>query len=135
MGVGCFDIAEIITHLLGQTEVREEIREVEGNPGAIPSVLGRHLDSEKRELWRAEAETMPPGVMRHFGQAVSDAVREDLTFRFEGTPPDDVMGSMRDRVIEVSYRYSETEIVARMSHTMRHPTWLPELRAADLAEV
>ncbi len=134
MGGGCFDIAEIITHLLGQSEVREAVGAAR-DEWEVVSALSERLDAPARATWDAEAAVMPRGIMRQFGQAVSDAVREDLTFRFEGTPPDDVMGSMRERVIEVSFRYSETEIVARMSHTMRHPTWLPELRTADLVEV
>ena len=134
MGGGCFDIAQIITQLVGQADVREAVGAAR-DEWEVLGVISDHLNPAEREIWDAEAVALPPGITRQFGQVMSDAVRENLTFRFEGTPPDDVMGSMRERVIEITFRYSETEIVATLTHTMRHPTWLPELRAADLVEV
>ena len=134
MGGACFDLAEIITQIFGLADVRKAVGAAR-DEWEVLAVVSDHLNPAEREIWEAEAAALPQGITRQFGQVMSDAVRENLTFRFEGTPPDDVMGTMRERVIEVTFRYSETEIVATLTHTMRHPTWLPEVRVADLVEV
>ncbi len=131
MGGGCIEIAEIITHLIGRNDVQEAVHYVDGRPEAMVALIGSHLDDPERSIWQAEAASMPPGIMRQFAQAITDAVTHGLEFRFDNTPPDDVMGFARERAVEIRFRYTETAIIASIAHTSRHPSWLP---AVDLKE-
>ena len=134
MGFGCLEIAEIITHLIGRKDVQEAVHYVDGRPEAMVALIGSHLDAPERALWQAEAASMPPGIMRQFAQAITDAVAHDLEFRFENTPPDDVLGFARERAVEIRFRYTETAIVASIAHTTRHPRWLPAVELPVTSE-
>ena len=89
MGGACFDIAEIITQIFGQADVRKAVGAAR-DEWEVLGVISDHLNPAEREIWDAEAAALPRGIPRQFGQVMSDAVRENLTFRFEGTPPDEL---------------------------------------------
>ncbi|HJN93143.1 MAG TPA: hypothetical protein QGF05_10545 [Dehalococcoidia bacterium] len=128
MTIPCFDIAEIISAFFMEDDFRVEA----ARPATdISALISTRLDAETREQWDLKRATMPNGVMRQFEQAMRDAAQHELGFRFENMPPDDVRGFARERAIEVSFRYSETEIVARIAQTRRHPS---HLRGNALAE-
>ena len=130
MAIPCFDIAEIISAFFAEDDFRVQAAAPETDLSAL---ISDRLDAGLRAQWDLERATMPNGVMRQFEQAMRDAAQHDLDFRFENVPPDDVRGFARERAIEVSFRYSETEIVARIAHTRRHPSYLPSPRLAEAA--
>ena len=125
MGHACLEIAEVITSLFELESFQDGLRTALSGDAAL-DLVGQSLTEPDRAIWNAERDAMPPGVMPQFAHALRTAAENGLAFRFESTPPDDVMGFARDRAIDVSFRYSETEIVARIAHTTRHPSWLAD---------
>ena len=124
----CFDIGEIISRFFMDATFKEKASQDDTD---IAALISAQLDSEHRAIWDDERATMPAGVIDQLGHAIRTAAQNDLAFRFTNTPPDDVMGFARDRAIEVSFRYTETEIVARIAHTRRHPSWLLTARVEE----
>ncbi len=128
MSSPCFDIVEIITRFFADATFREQASLPDTDIGAL---ISAQLDDQHRAIWDDERATMPAGVIDQLGNAMRTAAQNDLGFRFTNTPPDDVMGFARDRAIEVSFRYTETEVVARIAHTRRHPSWLLTARVEE----
>ncbi len=125
MGTPCLEIAEIVTSFMSKEEFRDALRRGLSDREVL-ELIAERLPADRASLWQAEIDTMPPGVMPQFAQAIRTAAENSLAFSFVNTPPDDVMGFARDRAIDVSFRYTETEIVARIAHTNRHPSWLAD---------
>jgi hypothetical protein len=134
MGHACLEVAEIISSFFMRSDgVREELAASSTNEELLTR-LGGCLPAAEAAAWSAERASMPTGVMDQFAQAIRTAVAHDLAFVFTNVPPDDVMGFARERAIEVSFRYTETSVVARIAHTRRHPSYLPA-PTTDLASI
>ena len=125
MGHGCYELAEIITHLIGQLEWQDAIRRTGGDSERILDAITAALPESEGAVWSAEVEAMPSAAMHQFAQALFTAAEHTLEFEFVNVMPDDVMGFTRDHVLEIGFRYEETKITAWIAHTTRHPSWLP----------
>ena len=68
MGGACFDIAEIITQIFGQADVRQAVGAAH-DEWEVLGVIGDHLDPAVRATWDAEAAVMPRGSCASSGRS------------------------------------------------------------------
>ena len=84
------------------------------------------LSPRMRETIELQAAGMPAPVMRAFAGLMALAAEHGLEFRVESARPEPVVEFVRYRRIRCTFDIEEERIVARLQHTLRHPSWLPE---------
>ena len=77
---------------------------------------------------------MPMGVWNAIGEMVATAADNNVTFRFQSVAPDNVMDFARKRRMRFTFDVEDEAIVVTLQHTLRHPSWLPEVVLPEQAE-
>ena len=124
----CIELSDEVTAAVQEAKRTGLLERALGERATIAWELVRAgLDPDGRMLFDAEAEGLPAGTLRAISELIVAASDHGLAFRFESAAPDGVMEFARKRRIRFTFDLEEDRVNIRLQHTMRHPSWLPEV--------
>ncbi len=130
----CIDLSDGVTAAVQEAKRGGLLEGAVGDRAAVAWGLVRDgLDQDGRALFDAEAEGLPDGLLRAMSDLIVTASDHGLAFRFESAPPDGVMEFARKRRIRCTFDLEEDRVNIRLQHTLRHPSWLPEVVMPETA--
>ena len=90
-------------------------------------LVRRSLTAEDRALFDAEANSLPEPVLTAVAELLVIASDNEISFEFISAPPGNVTEYARRRRVRMTFDIEDGGIKATMQHTLRHPSWLPEV--------
>ncbi len=124
----CVNLTDEITNAAKAVDQAGLLAEMDGDRGAVALELVRQsLSSDDRALFDAEANSLPEPILDAVANLLVIASDNDLSFEFISAAPENVMDYARNRRVRMTFDIEDGGIKATMQHTLRHPSWLPEV--------
>lgn len=137
MGIfACLRLTEQITAAARAVDQAGLLAEMGGDRAQLAlELVRRSLPDDQRALFDAEARSLPEPVLQAVAELLVVASDNDLPFDFVSAPPENVMEYARARRVRITLDIEDGGIKATMQHTLRHPSWLPEVELPTEAVV
>ena len=133
---GCINLTDEITNAAKAVDQAGLLADMDGDRGAVALELVRQsLSSDDRALFDAEANSLPEPILDAVANLLVIASDNDLSFEFISAAPENVMDYARNRRVRMTFDIEDGGIKATMQHTLRHPSWLPEVELPATALV
>ena len=124
----CINLTDEITNAANAVDQAGLLAEMDGDRGALAlELVRRSLSSDERALFDAEANSLPEPMLTAVAELLVIASDNEISFEFVSAPPENVMDYARNRRVRMTFDIEDGGIKATMQHTMRHPSWLPEV--------
>lgn len=125
---GCIKLTDEITNAANAGDQAGLLAEMDGDRGALAlELVRRSLSSDDRALFDAEANSLPEPILAAVANLLVIASDNELSFDFVSAPPENVMEYARNRRVRMTFEIEDGGIKATIQHTLRHPSWLPEV--------
>ena len=121
----CIELTNSVTRITSTPEFRAHVLRAADPPAAALAAMRDRLAGEDRETWETQFGALPPYILNVVAEAMVDAAAEELPFSFENKIPETPIAMARSRGVEITLRLEEEQLKVTMSHTLRHPTWMP----------
>lgn len=132
----CINLTDEITNAAQAVDEAGLLAEMGGDRGALAlELVRRSLSSDDRALFDAEANSLPEPILDAVANLLVIASDNDLSFEFISAAPENVMEYARNRRVRMTFDIEDSGIKATMQHTLRHPSWLPEVELPTTALV